>query len=262
MTFFGRRRAGLGALGLIIGALAGGAGARAAEIRVITTGAMKEVVLRLGAQFEKASGHRLTVTNDTAGGVARKIEAGAAFDLAVITPAFVDELMAKGKLLAGSRADIARVGVGVAVREGAPRPDISTVETFRAALLAAKSVAYIDPASGGSSGIYFAGLIERLGIADAVKAKAKLQSGGYVAELVAKGEAEIAIHQISEILPVQGVVFIGPLPAAIQRMTVYAAGLAPQPQDPAAAKALLAYLAGPDAAAVLTAAGMEVAGAP
>lgn len=236
--------------------------ASAAEIRVITTGAMKEVVLKLGAEFEKATGHRLMVTNDTAGGVQKRIEAGEAFDLAVITPTAVDDLSAKGKLLKGSRSDVARVGVGVAVREGAPKPDISSTEAFKLALLAAKAVAYIDPKSGGSSGIYFDGLIDKLGIGAEVRAKAKLQAGGYVADLVAKGEADLAVHQISEILPVKGVVLVGPLPADIQRVTTYSAGLAPEPRDRDAARALLAFLTGAQAGPILKAAGMESASAP
>jgi molybdate transport system substrate-binding protein len=231
--------------------------ASAAEIRVLTAGAMKEVVLQLVAPFEKETGHKVTVANDTAGGLQRKIEGGQAFDLAVITPGVIDDLIGKGKIASGSRVDLAQVGVGVAVREGAPKPDISTVDALKKTLVAARAVAYIDPASGGSSGIYFSGLLDRLGIAADVKPKAKLKAGGYVAELVANGEADIAVHQISEILPVKGVVLVGPLPAEVQRMTVYALGLAPAPQDAAATAALAKHLASPAAAAVLASKGME-----
>ena len=163
-------------------------------------------------------------------------------------------------MAAGSRVDIASVGVGVAVREGAPKPDISTVEALSKALVEARAVAYIDPASGGSSGIYFSGLLDRLGIAAQVKPKAKLSNGGYVAEIVARGEADIAVHQISEILPVKGVVLVGPLPAAVQRMTVYALGSASNTPHLDAVKALAAHLTSPAAAAVLKAKGMEPAG--
>jgi molybdate transport system substrate-binding protein len=231
--------------------------ASAAEIRVLTAGAMKEVVLQLVAPFEKETGHKVTVANDTAGGLQRKIEGGQAFDLAVITPGVIDDLIGKGKIASGSRVDLAQVGVGVAVREGAPKPDISTVDALKKTLVAARAVAYIDPASGGSSGIYFSGMLDRLGIAADVKPKAKLKAGGYVAELVANGEADIAVHQISEILPVKGVVLVGPLPAEVQRMTVYALGLAPAPQDAAATAALAKHLASPAAAAVLASKGME-----
>jgi molybdate transport system substrate-binding protein len=233
--------------------------ANAAEIRVLTAGAMKEVVLALLADFEKTTGHTITLANDTAGGLQRRIEGGQAFDVAVITPAVIDDLIAKGKVAPGSRVDVAQVGVGVAVREGAPKPDISTVEALKKTLVAARAVAYIDPASGGSSGIYFSNLLDRLGIAGEVKPKAKLQAGGYVAELVAKGEADIAVHQISEILPVKGVTLVGPLPAEVQRVTVYALGVAANPADPAAVKALTARLTRADAADVLKARGMEPA---
>ncbi len=233
------------------------ASAGAAEIRVLTAGAMKEVVLQLVAPFEKETGHRVTVANDTAGGLQKKIEGGQPFDLAIITPGVIDDLITKGKIAGGSRVDLAQVGVGVAVKEGAAKPDISTVEALKRTLVAARAVAYIDPASGGSSGIYFSGLLDRLGIADQVKPRAKLKAGGYVAELVANGEADIAVHQISEILPVKGVVLVGPLPADVQRMTVYALGLATAPQDAAATVALVKHLSSPAAAAVLASKGME-----
>lgn len=231
--------------------------ASAAEIRVITTGAMKEVVLTTGKAFEQASGHTLAVTNDTAGGVAKKIEDGAAFDVAVITPAFIDKLIAAGKMMPGSRTNAATVGMGVAVKDGAPKPDISTLDAFKAALVNARSVTYIDPASGGSSGIYFSQLLDKMGIAGQVKPKALLVNGGYVAEKVAKGEADIAVHQISEIVPVKGVTLAGPLPKEVQNITTYAAGLAAAPRDEKAAKDFLAWLTGEKTAPVLAAVGME-----
>lgn len=235
----------------------GAAGASAADIRILTAGAMKSVVLAMAPDFEKATGHKLSVANDTAGGLEKRIAGGEAFDVAIITPAIIDKLAGSGRIATGSRIDLAKVGVGVAVKEGAPKPDIATTDAFTRTLLAAKSVAYIDPKSGGSSGIYFDKLLERLGIAETVRAKAKLMTGGYVAELVAKGEAEIAVHQISEIVPVKGVTLVGPLPADIQRTTVYAGGVSSAAADATAAKALLAFLSGADAAAVLKSRGME-----
>lgn len=229
----------------------------AAEIKVLTAGAMKSVVLALQGGFETASGHRLVIDNDTAGGLQKRIEAGEAFDVAIITPNAIDALTASGKIVAGSRVAVAKVGVGVAVKEGAPKPDLGSVDAFRNALLAASTVAYIDPASGGSSGIYVAGLLKRLGIAEAIKPKERLQAGGYVADKVAKGEAEIAIHQISEILPVKGVTLVGPLPEAIQNYTVYAAGLSATARDAAAAQALIDYLRGSAAAAAIESRGMS-----
>ena len=166
---------------------------------------------RTRAAFEKETGHKAVVDNDTAGGLARRIEGGEAFDLAVITPGVINDLAGKGKIVGGTRVNVARVGVGVVVKEGAPAPDVSNVEAFKSALIAAKTVAYIDPASGGSSGIYLTGLFDKLGIAAEIKPKAKLKQGGYVADLIASGEAELGLHQISEILPVKGVKLVGPL---------------------------------------------------
>lgn len=229
----------------------------AAEVRVLTAGAMKAVVQAMTPDFEQRTGHKITLDNDTAGGLAKRIGGGEAFDVAVITPRVVDDMIAAGKIAAGSRVALAKVGIGVAVKEGAAKPDISSVDAFKAALLAAKSVAYIDPKAGGSSGIYFDKLIEKLGIAEQLRAKAKLKQGGYVADLVASGDAEMAVHQISEIVPVKGVTLVGPLPADVQNLTVYAAGLGAAARDVAAAKALIEHLASAAAADVLKARGMD-----
>ena len=249
-------------LAVAIALMAAGAAssATAAEIKVLTAGAFKQVLVALVPDFEKQTGHKVTVDNETVGALTKRIEGGEAFDVAVLTPGAVNELAAKGKLVEGSASTLARVGVGVMVKAGAPAPDISSVEAFKRALLAAKSVAYIDPASGGSSGIYVAGLLDKLGIADQVKPKAKLKKGGYVADLIASGEAELGIHQISEIVPVKEVTLIGPLPAEIQNYTVYAAGIGAGAKDAEAAKALIKALTGPAAAAVLKSKGMEAAG--
>ena len=209
--------------------------------------------------FEKQTGIKVVLDNDTAGGLKKRIEGGEAFDVAVITPAVLDELAGSGKVAPGTRVNLASVGIGVVVKEGAPKPDVSTVEAFKRALLEAKSVAYIDPASGGSSGIYVDKLLERLGIADQVRPKAKLKKGGYVAELIVNGEAEIGVHQISEIVPVKGAALAGPLPKEIQNTTTYAAGLSASPQNKEAAQALIKAFSGPAAAAVLRSKGMEPA---
>jgi molybdate transport system substrate-binding protein len=228
----------------------------AAEIKVLTAGAVRGVLEVLLPEFEKTTGHKVVLDNATAGALAKRIAEGEAFDLAIITPGVIDEAARAGKI-SGPRVDVAKVGMGVAVKDGAPAPDIGTVEAFKQALLAAKSVAYIDPKAGGSSGIYFDGLIDRLGIGAEVRAKARLKAGGHVADLVANGEAELAIHQISEILPVKGARLVGPLPAPVQNATVYSAGLSAAAKDPVAAKALLDHVAGPAAAAALAAKGME-----
>ena len=249
-------------LGLAMVLMAAGAprGAAGAEIKVLTAGAFKQVLLALVLEFEKQTGHKVILENDTVGALTRRIEGGEAFDLAVLTPAAVNDLSAKGKFVAGSRTNLGRVGVGVVVKEGAPKPDLSSVDAFKRALLAAKSVAYIDPAAGGSSGIYVAGLLDKLGVAAEVKPKAKLIPGGAVAEHIARGEAELGIHQISEILPVKGITLVGPLPADIQNYTVYAAGLGANGKESEAAKALLKTLSGPAAVDVLKSKGMEPAG--
>jgi molybdate transport system substrate-binding protein len=169
----------------------------------------------------------------------------------------VDDVIRQGAVVAGSRADIARTGMGVGVREGAPRPDISTPEAFKATLLAAKSLVYVDPAQGATSGIHFKSVLERLGIADAVRAKSQLVPGGYPAEKVASGEAELVVHQISEIVPVKGVVMAGPLPADLQKVTVYSAGLAARSAHPDAARAFVAFLTRPAFKAKFAAAGLD-----
>jgi molybdate transport system substrate-binding protein len=229
----------------------------AAEVRILTAGAMKAVVLELVPAFEKETGHKAVVDNDTAGGLSKRILGGEAFDLVIVTPGVIDDLTGKGKVAAGTRAVVARVGVGVAVKDGAPLPDISSVDALKRALLAAKSVAYIDPASGGSSGPFVVGLFEKLGIASEMKPKTKLKNGGYVAELVASGEAEIALHQISEIAPVKGAKLVGPLPAEIQNYTTYAVGVAADAKQPDAAKVMIKLLSGSEAADVLRRRGME-----
>lgn len=236
-----------------------GAPAHAAELKVLTAGAFKQVVVALVPVYEKQTGNTVIVENDTAGGLKTKIEGGAAFDAAVITPAVLKELTTSGKIAPGTSVNVASVDVGVVVKEGAPKPDISSVDAFKRALIAAKSVAYIDPASGGSSGIYIDKLLERLGIADQVRPKAKLKKGGHVADLVVSGEAELGLHQISEIVPVKGAALVGPLPKEIQNTTTYAAGLGASTQNKAAAQALMQVFTSAEAAAVLKSKGMEPA---
>jgi molybdate transport system substrate-binding protein len=235
----------------------GAQGATAAEIKVLTTGAFKQVVMALVPEFEKATGHKVVVDNGTVGQLTQRVGGGESFDVLVLNPRGIDDLIKLGKIAADSRAMLARVGVGVMVKAGAPKPDIGSVEAFKEALLKAKSVGYIDPASGGSSGIYIAGLLERLGIADEIKPKAKLKKGGHVSDLVISGEAEIGVHQISEIVSEKGVTLVGPLPAAIQNFTTYAGGVSTTARDTDAARAFLKVLSGPAAAAVLKQKGMD-----
>src|SRR5215471_5481149 len=248
------------AAALLMAAMAfAGSRAAAADIKVLTAGAFKQIVVALAPEFEKQTGHKLVIENETVGALVKKIEGGEAFDVTFLSPAAVDDLVKKGKIADGSRVNIARVGVGVMVKEGAPKPDIGTVDAFKQALLAAKSVAYIDPASGGSSGIYVAKLLDQLGIADQIKPKAKLKQGGYVADLIVSGEAELGVHQISEIVPVKGVTLVGPLPKEIQNYTTYAAGISAAPGDVEGAKALVKFLTGPRTGELLKQKGMEPA---
>ncbi len=236
---------------------AGPSAGRPSGLKVLTAGAFKSVVVALAPEYEKASGNTVVIANDTVGALAKRIEAGETFDVVVMTPNAIDELAAQGKVVPGSRTDLVRVGVGVMVKAGAAKPDISTVDAFTAAVLAARSVSYIDPASGGSSGIYVARLLERLGIADQVKPKQRLKQGGYVADYISSGEAELGIHQISEIVPAPGVTLVGPLPKEIQNYTVYAAGIGAATKHMDAAKALIAVLSGPSAQALFRSKGME-----
>ena len=241
----------------VVAAIFGLRPASAAEVKVLTTGAFKPVAMAIVPAFERQSGDTVVVANDTAGALVRRIEGSEPFDLVVLTPAALADLTARGKVAAGTTAPLARVGIGVAVKEGAPRPDIGSMEAFRRALLDAPSVAYIDPAAGGSSGIYPAQLFERLGIADAIKPKAVLVPGGLVAERLVRGEAALAVHQISEILAVKGATLVGPLPSEIQNFTVYAGGIGAAAQQPEAAQNLLSLLASENARPVLKEKGME-----
>ncbi len=241
------------ALSLVMSQLAQGA-----EIKVVSGGAFKQVLNALAAQYRKESGNRLDIVYRTVGQQVALIRSGKEdFDVAILTPAAIDDLAKDGRIVPGTRADLAKTGIGVMVRTSAPAPDISTVDAFKRTLLAAKSVAFIDPKAGGSSGIYVEGLLVRLGIADQINAKAVLVHGGAVADHIADGEAELGIHQISEILPVAGVKLIGPPPAEIQNFTVYSAGIGAAAKDGAAARALVNFLSGPRALPIITAKGME-----
>ena len=207
-------------------------------------------------QFERA--HNCTVAMHFEPGqiLQREIKAGKIFDLGVMGKTAMDQLAKDGDVIAESVRVLTRNGIGVGVLKGAPKPDLSSVESFKRALLNAKSVAYT---SEGASGIYFAGLIEKLGIADAIKAKAKTQPGGLVADLVVKGSAEIAVQQIPEILAVAGADYAGPIPAEIQQISVNAGGVFVKSPQRVLAQALLDFLRSAEAAKVFRARGLEPA---
>ncbi len=232
--------------------------AAAAELKVLTTPALHAVWDELASKFE-AQGHKLNVVYAASGAIAKRVAEGEAADVVVSTAAGIDDLTKGGKLIPGTGAPVASSGVAVAVLKGAPKPDVSTPEALKKALLAAKAVAYTDPASGGASGIHFAKVLDRLGIASEVNAKAKLGSGVPAGSFVVKGEADLAVQQVPELLAVEGIEIAGPLPADLQSITRFAAGVHATSKDIDAAKALIRFLATPEAAAVIKAKGLDPA---
>jgi molybdate transport system substrate-binding protein len=245
------------ALGFVLIISSSFAYANAAEIKIISANALKTVLEELTPAFEKATDHKLVVIWGGAVPLKAQIEKGEAFDLAVLTAAGIDDLIKQGRLVAATRTNLATSGAGVAVRKGAPKPDISTVEAFKRALLNAKSVAYVGQ---GSTGVYLKELLPRLGIADAVKDKIKLLPlGNPVALAIANGEAEIGMTQISEILPYAGAELVGPFPAEIQLKTFFATAVATNAKEPEPAKALIKFLTSPAAAPVFKAKGLDPA---
>lgn len=223
-------------------------------IKVLASNSIRAAMGELVPQFERASGHSVSVSYDPAKVMLARIESGETADLAITGSAAIDELVKQGKILAGSRRVLARCRVGIAVLAGQPKPDISSVAAFKRALLGAKSVAYTQE---GASGMHFDSVIERLGIAEQVKAKGVRQAGGLIGELVAAGKAEIAIQQIPELMAVAGIELVGPLPAEIQLVTVSTVGIFAGTQQAKAAHALIKFLTAPAAAKVMIAKGLE-----
>ncbi|HEY6257520.1 MAG TPA: substrate-binding domain-containing protein [Xanthobacteraceae bacterium] len=225
----------------------------AAEIKVLSTQATEQAYRELAPQFEKASGHKLTTIFTGTLDLQKRIAAGEAYDLILMAGPAIDEFVKAGKIVPGSRVDIARSGVGVAVKAGAPKPDISTTEAVKKTLLAAKSIGY----STGPSGVYLTGLFQRLGVADAIKGKLKqTPTGIFVGGIVASGEAEVGFQQVSELAHFEGVDFVGPLPADIQEITVFAAGIQVGAQQADAAKAWVKFLTAPEHGAAFTSRGL------
>jgi molybdate transport system substrate-binding protein len=229
-------------------------GAQAAELKLLVTNGTRAVVDELRPQFERATGHKLTIKYEGSPFLQKAIEGGEAFDVALLTAKSMDAIAKAGKIDTATRKTVARSGIGVAMRAGAKRPDISTPEAFKQAMLNAKSIAYV---TAGASGRHFMALCERLGIGEQVKAKGKTKPSGNVAEFIAAGEAELAVQQISELLSTPGAELVGPLPADLQLTTVFTAAIAAQSSAPDAAKAFLAFVATPEAIAVIKAKGME-----
>jgi molybdate transport system substrate-binding protein len=226
-----------------------------AEVTVLSAGAVQDVIGKLAVDFRDRTGRSVTLSVGTVGALIDRVAAGETADIVIVTSQAMAELVNQGKVAPETVVEVGKVGVGVAIREGAPLPDILTADAFRQTLLAAKSLVYADPAKGASSGIYFATVLERLGIAAAVKDKTTLLPGGFVVELVAQGKAEIGIHQITEILPVKGVVLAGPLPPELQKITAYSAAVMTGAANASAAGEFLRFVTGPEAAPSFTAAG-------
>jgi len=236
----------------------GGRAADAAEIRVFSANGVKMIMADLAPSFEKTTGHTLIVSFGEAGELRHRILDGEEFDLAFLPALTLRDLATLGKIAAGSMVDIALTEVGMAVRAGAEKPDTSSADAFKRSLLAAASIAITDPASGGVSGVHFAGVLQRLGIAEAMEPRLRLTTGVLNAELVARGDVEMAVQLAHEIRGVAGVEFVA-LPPEFQRSIVFSAGIAAHESTEARAgtKELIAFLSGPGAAPMIVARGME-----
>jgi molybdate transport system substrate-binding protein len=222
------------------------------QIKILSGGAMKSLMVEVVPLFERASGAKVEVNFALTSVLKKEIEDGAAFDIALLPRPELEALVEAGKIAAGTQTDVTRSAVGLAVRAGAPKPDIGTVEALRQTLQRARTIGYSD----GPSGAYIADLLVRLGIADEVRSKTRL-TGRPVAEIVAEGEAEVGMQQIVAILPVKGAELVGPLPGELQNIIVYAAGVAPGSGQSGTAGAFIGFMATPEVARMIRAKGME-----
>jgi molybdate transport system substrate-binding protein len=231
----------------------------AAEIKVLSSVALKTILNdALIPQFEASSGNKVTVDFGASAGVRQRVDAGEAFDVVMLSPAgAVDDFVKSGAVAADAHNGIGRIGVGVAIKAGAPRPVIGTVEAFKHTLISAKSIALVDPATGGAGAVYFMGLAQRLGIVDEIKPKLRLTAPGESGPAVAAGEAELGIGAVSEIVTVRGAELLGPFPSEVQSYTSYAAGVSTKSKAQTAARAFLNFMTTPAAASILKAKGIE-----
>jgi molybdate transport system substrate-binding protein len=228
--------------------------AQAAEIKVLSTQATEQAYRELVPQFERASGHKVTTIFTGTLDLQKRIAAGESYDMIIMAGPAIDDFIKAGKIVPGTRVDLARSGVGVAVRTGAPKPDISSTEAVKKTLLAAKSIGY----STGPSGVYLVGLFQRLGVSEAIKPKLKqTPTGVFVGTIVANGEAEIGFQQVSELSHFPGVDYVGPLPADIQEITIFSSGIQVGAKETDAAKAWGKFLTAPAAAPVFKKMGLE-----
>jgi molybdate transport system substrate-binding protein len=228
--------------------------ASAGEITVLSSTGLKSVVSELAPQFEKATGNKLNVTFDASNLLVKQIEGGKTFDVVIVTPALINDLVKGGKVVDGSGVTLARAGVGLAVKKDAPKPDISSADALKRALLDAKAIAYT---TAGQSGLHFASVIEKLGIANEIKAKGKTIPGGPAGELIVKGEADMAVQLVPELMAVSGVDVVGPFPPELQTYIVFTAGVGTGATDKTGAEALIKFLSAPSAAPVIKVKGLE-----
>jgi molybdate transport system substrate-binding protein len=231
-------------------------GASAADIRVLSTQATEQSYRELVPQFEAATGHKVTTLFTGTLDAEKRLAAGEQYDLLIMASDAIDQQMKSGKVAQGSRVDLARSGVGVGVKAGAPKPDISSVNALKGTLLNAKSIGY----SSGPSGVYIVRMFERLGMMDQLKPKLKqTASGVFVGSIIASGEVEIGFQQVSELSQFEGVDYVGPLPAPLQNYTTFSAGVLSNAKEPDAARALIRYITSSQAGAVYKKRGMEPA---
>jgi molybdate transport system substrate-binding protein len=233
------------------------AGTRAAEIKVLSANAVRDALMPTITAFEQATGHKVTISWGGTEAITKRVADGEFADVALIGSASIDRLMAAGKLTSGSRTDFANTGIGVAIRAGLPRPDVSTADALKQAVLDARAIAY----STGPSGFYLVSLFDKMGITDRIKHKVKQPvSGAQTADLLARGDADLGFQQVSELVHAKGVDYLCPLPATIQNITIYSAGVHPATKDRAAVDAFLGAITSPSAAAPIRNAGMQPGG--
>jgi len=236
--------------------------AEAAELKVLSAFGMQSVMEDLGPKFERATGHKLAISFATGGATVNRVLGGETADVVITIQPGINSVVKDSKAVAGNVTVLARAGIVVAVRKGAPKPDISSPDALKRTLLAAKSISYVEPTSGGASGIHFAKVLDRLGIANEMKSKTVFPNPKTPAEvgvLVANGEAEIGVHIIVELISVAGIDLVGPLPGDLQNTIVFSAAIMSGAKDAAAAKALVDLLRTPESAKVIKAKGMEPA---
>ena len=230
----------------------------AAEITVLSVGALRSLTTNLIPNFEKSTGHKVTIESGAAGAMANRIQKGEVVDVGIVTTALIEGLVSQGKIVAGTQVTVARAGMGISARKGAGKLDIGSMDAFKRTLLAAKSLGHTDPASGASSAIYAAKLLAGLDIAAELKPKIKtFASNALLHEAIAKGDVELGFGQKTEILAEPRLEFIGPLPASVQNISQFSAGVVSSTKEPDAAKAFINFLTSPAAAAVKKAKGFE-----